>query len=231
MIAIDRPDPVKAYLERAVAEAAQDITAVTIDLEGRIRLGDAWYDFTSTLEVASLSAFHWRARVRRGVVRFRGFDRYADGVGAMRWRLFGVLPVVRGEGADVTRSARGRAALEQVFLPSALARPEVSWSVGEDGWLRAAWGLDGEPVAIELDTSPDGRLRAVRSRRWSDAEGAPWRMLWFGSEIRREACIAGLTVPAEFSAGWFYGDPRWQEGQFFEGRVVGLLPGGSGAHG
>lgn len=222
----ERPEAVQRYLKRAVTDEARAITSVTVALQGRLRLKDTWYDFTSTLQVDALRAFCWRASVRRGLVRFRGLDRYQDGRGEMIWRLFGLLPVVRASDEDVTRSARGRAALEQVFLPAALARPEVRWSLTDDGWLRAAWALDGHPVAIELSVGPDGQLRAVRSSRWSDAAGMPWRHVPFGGTLQGEVRHAGLAVPESVSVGWFHGEPREAEARFFEATVTDLWVGG-----
>jgi hypothetical protein len=66
------------------------------------------------------SGFEWTARAG-GVLS--GFDRYADGRVEMRWKLFGLLPVMRAAGPDVTRSAAGRAAAETIWLPTTLLPP------------------------------------------------------------------------------------------------------------
>jgi len=41
-----------------------------------------------------------------------GFDRFVDGDGAMRWKLFGILPIVTTAGLDIARSAVGRIMVE-----------------------------------------------------------------------------------------------------------------------
>jgi hypothetical protein len=218
---LDRPELARRYLRHALGDVPPDPAGIDVDLVGRLKLGETWYDFESTLEVDRLSGFRWNARVHRGGIRFSGHDEYRNRHGEMLWRLYGLFPVVRDDSADVTESGRGRAALEQVFLPSALARPEVTWSMAEPGWARASWELDGEDVALDYQIAEDGRLKALRTQRWSDAEGMPWHYVTFGGDIYEEARFAGMMLPSRLTAGWFYGEPRWSEGRFFEGEVTG----------
>ena len=217
-----RPLAVERYLDRHVAPQARGAEVVEVDMEGRIKLKARWYDFRSTLRVGALQSFRWDARVHGGALRFSGHDQYVAGKGEMDWRAYGLVPVVHEDSPDITHSARGRAALEQVFLPAALARPEVLWAETSDGWARASWVLDGEEVEVDLRLDPEGTITAVRSQRWSDAEGRPWRHLPFGGTCEGEVEGDGLVVPARFTVGWFYGTARWPEGRFFEGEVTGL---------
>ena len=56
----------------------------------------------------------WRATVRMHGLPIRGSDSYLDGQGAMRWRLFGIVPMVNAAGPDITRSAAGRVNIESI---------------------------------------------------------------------------------------------------------------------
>ena len=223
MIPSDLPDPARRFLTHALVDPDVDHDAVELDVEGRIKLGKRWLAFESTLKIEALRAFRWTASVHGGLLRICGHDEYADGHGEMLWRAYGLIPVMRADGPDITHAARGRAALEQVFLPCALARPEVTWSETEDGWARAAWQLDGEDVAIELHVDGNKHLSEVRLQRWSDAEGTPWRFVTFGARTEGTIEGAGLRLPAQVVAGWFYGEPRFEdEGRFFDGRITGI---------
>mmetsp|Transcript_12432 Transcript_12432/g.27148 ORF Transcript_12432/g.27148 Transcript_12432/m.27148 type:complete len:224 (-) Transcript_12432:341-1012(-) len=218
------PELSARYLHRSVARDARDALKVEVDLVGRLRLNDKWIDFQSTLSVDALSGFHWKAKAHRGLLYIFGHDEYKDGHGEMLWKLYGLIPLVHAENDDITHSARGRAALEQIFIPSALQSPLVQWTVTDDGWTRASWDLHGEVQNLEMKVGVDGAITAVRMQRWSNANGTPWKFVTFGADI---ACVQefnGLTVPAQFTAGWFYGDPnRWEtEGKFFEAHVTAL---------
>jgi len=61
----------------------------------------------------------WSATVRMHAMPIGGFDRLVDDEGAMRWKLFGIIPIVTASGPDITRSAMGRVVAESVWLPSA----------------------------------------------------------------------------------------------------------------
>ncbi len=51
----------------------------------------------------------------------------------MRWKLFGIVPVMRADGPDVSRSAKGRLELESLWLPSVLVGRDIARRVrGED---------------------------------------------------------------------------------------------------
>lgn len=75
--------------------------------------------------LAPHQGFHWSARVA-GVIG--GFDQCLDGRGQLRWKLLGLVPVMRADGPDVARSAVGRAAGEAMWLPTTLLpRFGVEW--------------------------------------------------------------------------------------------------------
>ena len=63
----------------------------------------------------------WSATVRMYGMPIRGFDRLVNDEGTMRWKLFGIIPIVTASGPDITRSAMGRVIAESVWLPSAIA--------------------------------------------------------------------------------------------------------------
>jgi len=59
----------------------------------------------------------------------KGSDRWVDGIGAAKWKVFGLIPVANAEGPDITRSAAGRAQIEGIWLPSALLNVSRSWAI------------------------------------------------------------------------------------------------------
>jgi hypothetical protein len=190
---------------------------------GELRLKGRWLPFSATQWLAPRRGFEWRASVG-GFLRFRGFDRYESGAGAMCWRLFGLLPLVRASGADVTRSARDRAAAEAFWAPAALAADEhVVWEPCPDGWIRASWEIDGASVHVELDVDDQGRPRAVRQSRWGNPDAEGWRELPFGGHLDAERTFDGLTVPTRVRGGWWFGEDRYEsEGEFFRAEVLDL---------
>ena len=76
-------------------------------MHGEIKL-KGWLPFTAEQVIRSGGDMLWQATVRQNGIPIRGFDRLVDGQGAMRWRLFGIVPVMTAAGADITRSTVGR---------------------------------------------------------------------------------------------------------------------------
>lgn len=110
------PDPVCRYLRAAIAPGTPLAAAARFRMHGQIKLG-RWLPFQAEELLAPHQGFHWAARAA-GVVS--GFDRYAGGQGQMRWRLLGLVPVMRADGPDLSRSAAGRVAGEAMWVPTAL---------------------------------------------------------------------------------------------------------------
>jgi len=82
----------------------------------------------------------WIARVG-GVVE--GVDGYADGQGAMQWKLLGLIRLLHAQGPDVSHSAAGRVAAEAVWVPTALLpRFGVTWQAADAHHLTASYRLD-----------------------------------------------------------------------------------------
>lgn len=137
----------------------------------------------------------------------------------MRWRLAGLIPVVRAAGPDVSRSARGRVAAEAALCPGALAGPDVIWRDEDDRVSVASWDFHGERMAVRFEIAPDGALRSASLARWGDRGGKGWRLQPFGALLEEERAFDGVTIPSRLRAGWGFGTADWDEGEFFRARV------------
>ena len=214
------PDPVCRYFRAAIAPGTPLAAAARFRMHGQIKLG-RWLPFQAEELLAPHQGFHWAARAA-GVVG--GFDRYADGQGQMRWRLLGLLPVMRADGPDLSRSAAGRVAGEAMWVPTALLpRFGVVWSADDDHHLTARWQLDTHEVALDLVIDDQGRLRESVFQRWGD----PGRTGTFdlhpcGGEVTANATFGGVSVPGAGRAGWFYGTDGWTEGEFFRYQLTSM---------
>lgn len=157
-----------------------------------------------------------------------GFDGYVGGEGRMSWKLLGMVPLARAQGLDVSRSAAGRCAGEALWLPTALLpRFGVRWSATSDRLLSARFPAAQEVVVHHL-IDDHGRLQSVSFERWGDpGDTGSWAMHRFGVEVTGYQTFAGLSIPSEGRAGWFFGTDRWDEGEFFRYRITDLQPSAS----
>jgi hypothetical protein len=212
------PDAVQRYLARAIAPGTPLASAVRLRMHGSIKL-KRWRHFHAEQVIVRGRGMIWRAHVKMGRLVVRGFDRYVDGEGTMQWKLFGMLPVVRGEGPDVTRSAADRFAAESIWLPSTFCSERVAWKANGADVLHARFPVNGHDEELALTTSL-GSLLAVEMKRWGNPEGGAFAETDFGALVEQEAVFDGYTIPARVRVGWHFGSARFEErGEFFHATI------------
>ena len=138
----------------------------------------------------------------------------------MRWRLFGLVPVVHATGADVDRSAAGRVALDALFVPTAWLGPAVTWQAGHDeNTAVATWSVGDNTLHHEITVGSNGSLVAATMPRWGNPIGEPWGEYPCGGTLEDESDFDGIKIPSRMRAGWFFGTDRWARGEFFRATV------------
>ena len=212
------PDPMRGYFEAAVAPGTPLATSARFRMAGSIKLGERWVPFRARQIEAPHHGFVWSARA--GVIV--GSDWYADGHGAMSWRVLGLVRVMHADGPDVSRSAAGRVGAEAVWVPTALLpRFGVTWTATDLPHITASYTLDEVDIELHYTLGDDARVRSVVFDRWGDPDDTgTWGHHPFGFEVTGHATFDGLTIPSSGRAGWFYGTDRWHEGEFIRAEIT-----------
>lgn len=208
------PDPVCRYFRTSIAAGAPLARSARLGMRGAVKLGRWWIPFRARQVSAPQHGLVWTARAG-GVIQ--GFDRYADGQGAMQWTLLGRLRLVHAQGPDLSRSAAGRVAAEAVWVPTALLpRFGVAWEAADAHHLTAGWRLDDVELEVHYILDDDARVRSVALDRWGDPDSTgTFGVHRFGHELTRYGTLDGVMIPRAGRAGWHYGTDRWSEGEFF----------------
>ena len=217
----DLPEPARRYLAHAIRPGARIANAVRLDMHGEIRLKDTWCPFKAEQVIRWQRGFVWRARVTMKGLPVSGSDRWIDGEGSMRWKLFGLLPIVTADGPDISRAALGRIQLESIWLPTVLLGVAVNWSASDSAHVGVDLRLAGHAAHVDLCVDPGGTLRTARIARWGDLDqkGA-FREYPFGGLVSEEAAFDGITIPTVLRVGWHFGSERFEtEGEFFRATV------------
>lgn len=210
---VDLPEPVGRYFEAALGSQAQTSPAAILTMRGSIKIG-RWLRFRARQLLAPRLGTVWEATVA-GVIR--GSDRYVDGTGAMDWKLFGVVPIVRADGVDVSRSSAERAAGESIWVPSAVSPAAgTKWRATGPGSITAIIDTGGHPVSIEHLIDESGRLSSSSFPRWGDPDRTgTWAEHPFGVEVAEHRQFGSIQVPSRGEVGWYHGTDRWRDGVFF----------------
>ncbi|MGD8491847.1 MAG: hypothetical protein PVI68_22775, partial [Anaerolineae bacterium] len=213
------PAGVRRYLEHAIAPGAPLARAVWARMHGEIKLR-GWLPFTAEQVIVWGRGFIWQATVRMFGLPIRGSDRWADGQGAMNWKLLGLIPVMTADGPDITRSAAGRVAGEAVWLPSVFCGDGVTWTAADGARLQATLDAHGITADLELAIDEHGRLQSVQLPRWGNPQGDAFHQIDFGALVEEEKTFGGYTIPTRLRAGWYFGSNRFEtEGEFFRATV------------
>jgi hypothetical protein len=217
----DLPEPARRYLLHAIRPGTPLASSVSLGMGGTMRLKpeQEWMPMKARQILAPPKGFVWGAEVGDGLMRFSGGDYYAKGNGRVRFWLWGVVPLVKQEGADVSRAALGRMACETIWLPSSLLPQRgVKWEASDDELARATMKIGEETITLTLFVEPDGRLREVRILRWGDqTEDGGFGYVPFGGRIQEERDFGGYTIPSKVSVGWRIGTDRYFE--FFRAQI------------
>jgi hypothetical protein len=201
----DLPEPARRYLVRAIAPGTPLATAVELEMRGQLLLepGGDPLDMIAHQILAPPDGFIWRADARRGLLRIIGFDRYVGGEGEMRWRAYGLVPVLRETGDDVTRSAAGRLAMEAVLMPAALVPGRgARWEPVDDHTARFHITIGNETMVTALTVDADGRPLRASAMRWRGDLPGGAGYARFDVEMDGELTTGGYTIPRRVQAGW-----------------------------
>ena len=189
-------------------------------MHGTIRI-KRWLPFTA-VQIVSSDGYIWAADAGWGPIRVRGFDRFTDGTAEMRWRLFGLIPVMTSSGSDTTRSAAGRHASEMIGLtPAGALAPGVTWQAIDDHRATATTTVGAFTHEVTINVDDAGVLRSSSLPRWGRPDSGPFQDHTFGVMFDGQQTIDGYSIATSIRAGWWFGTERWDEGEFFRCTVAG----------
>jgi hypothetical protein len=215
------PDAARALLQATVAPGTPRAAAACVRMRGSIKL-NRWLPFRATEVLAPGRGFIWRARVA-GLIS--GHDQCIDGVGEMQWRLAGLVTVAAGDGPDVSRSAAGREAGEAFWLPTTLLPAfGAEWRAGDDDrHVEVDVPTSVEPVTVGYELDDAGFVRAMSMPRWGDPDDTGrFGFHTFGGTMTEPRRFGDVTIPARGRVGWHFGEPGWDEGEFFRYEITDL---------
>lgn len=218
----DLPEVARRYFLHAIAPGTLLRTTVRLRMEGQFLLGDKTksqtYAMTASQILAPPDRFVWIPRMTSGPIEITGSDGLTDDAWTRFW-LNRILPVVNLKGgADLTRSALSRPALEAIWAPaSLLPQNGAVWEqIGQDT-ARVTFNTGIEPVDLTL--GPDGTVLKVVTMRWSDANAEKaFHLQPFGGTMEEEATFEGFTIPSRIAVGNHFGTGDYLA--FFQARII-----------
>lgn len=211
------PEPVRRMLIHAVDPGTPMWRSARLRMEGEIRLG-SWRYFAAEQVITPEAGFIWSATTKVLGLPVSGFDKFSNGTGEMRWRFFGVIPLVTALGEDITRSAAGRLAAESVFVPTMLVR--AAWVSTAADTAIATWRIGGQDEQVQLSVDTAGALREVTMLRWGNPAGRPFGRYPFHVVVEAERHFVSMTIPSRVRAFWPPLEESDDDGEFFRATIT-----------
>ena len=165
--------------------------------------------------------FAWVAQNRMGPINvITVLDAYSSGIGQLRVRLLGAIPLANAEGADLSLGEAMRYLAELPWAPDAiLCNRAIGWTVAEDGWLEARLPLDGQEALVRLRADETGDIVEITAsgRPAIQPDGSTALMDWRGV-FSGHADMGGRRIPLTGEVGYVV-DGRYRP--YWRGRITG----------
>jgi hypothetical protein len=191
------PEPARRWLCHAIVPGTPLARTAEIWMHGPIRLGD-WRPFTAVQRLTPREGFVWAATARLLGLPVVGFDRYTRGSGQMRWRLRNLLPVMRADGPDITRSAAERHAGELLlYVPTAAVDGPIAWRAVDEDHATVRVQLESAVIDVTITVASNGALSGLVLSRWGNPDGTSFTEHIFGAAFKDEVAFGGVTLPRE----------------------------------
>ena len=216
------PPPARRFLARALPAGVPLSPMVELGMEGEIKLGGRWLGFTAEQILRAGVGFVWAPVVGGRLLRFVGADALGPDGARMEFRLHGRIPIVRGTGPDIRRSAQGRLAAETVvWLPQAVApQSGARWIGVDDDRAIVTINAAGTDVDVEVEVDQDGQIRWLGLQRWNGSAKPPAYGSFGGSVDAIHTAGNGVRIAGDGTVGWDWHTPEQSDGVFFRYRIT-----------
>jgi hypothetical protein len=121
------------------------------------------------------------------------------------------VALFHADDSDTTRSAAGRAALENVVFAPVTVLPDrgVMWRAAGDDAIVASWELPPECPEVRVRVDERGAVRSVCASRWGNAGHKTLDYIPCGGEAHAERRFGDFVVPSSITVGWWFDTPRY----------------------
>lgn len=202
------PEAARRYFDYMIEPGTPLVTVVELRMVGDLGLGTKpsprYRPMRAHQILAPPHGLVWR--VVSGLLS--GSDGALPNASWTRFRLAGLLPVVRAGGADHQRSAFGRVVAEAAFwVPASLLPSEyVRWESTDDNRARAIMAYGQREQAVEITVARDGAPAQVLIQRWSNENADKvFRVQPFGGELYDFERFGGYRLPTRVEGGNHFG--------------------------
>lgn len=214
------PDPVKKYFKRVLTDGAPIINRVSISQTGGFRARPemtGWSRMKASQVFSTMPrAFLWHASISvLSGLSVKVCDAYINGQGAMKVKLFSMIPLIDlQKQKELNEAALQRYLAEAVWFPTALLPSQgVAWKASGENKAEATISDCGSTVSLEFEFNEKAEVISVFSPgRYRETAGkfepTPWKG-YFSNYLR----VNDTLIPHDGEVEWHLKDriyPYWK---------------------
>jgi len=206
------PEPAQRYFSFTIQPGTPLYSVVELDMTGQLGLGTKeapnYQQMNAHQILAPPQGLVWRVETEA----LSGSDAVTPETSWTRFRLFGLVPVVRASGPDHHRSAFGRVIAEAAFwAPASLLPSEtVRWGDVDENTARAFVRFNTFEQTVDITVDKAGAPVRVSIPRWSNENPErEFRVQPFGGELSYFRDFGGYRLPTRVEGGNHFGTPDY----------------------
>ncbi len=202
------PVPVQRYYRYCGYIGLEKMLSATIEWEKtflRFLPHSGW----KAMECLQFSAVEEPARIvymkskLLGFLPFEGKDKYKDGHGNMKMRLFYLLNIADAKGREIDASALITILAEALLVPSYALQPYITWQPVNDITAKATITYNGTRVSGNFFFTETGRfLKFETADRYYSESGKNYKRMKWTAIAKSYKTINRISFPTFFNATW-----------------------------
>ena len=207
------PEPARRYFDFSIAQGTPLSGAVTLRMEGQLGLGSKLDPNYRNMRASQILAPPYGLVWRVDMGALSGSDGCSPENSWTRFRLFGLIPVVRAGGnPDHHRSAFGRVVAEGTFWVPAflLLHDGVVWESLDENSVRATIVFGAFTQSVDIEVGETGQPQQVVIQRWSNENVEKvFREQPFGGYLSDFKDFSGYQLPTTVEGGNHFGSDSY----------------------
>lgn len=208
------PPVIKNWLHVIGAVGREPIRNIRLKQTGTIKLKPDQTEWTASeseqISFTDPPGFRWDVKMKMGRGIFvTGKDSFEDGLGSMRIKLGGIMPISKTLANEKTnQSSLQRYLMELAWYPTAAVGAYISWKEVDALTAIATLKYAGLTGSATFYFDEQYELLKVEAWRYKESEADAPHVLCTGT-IKRQQRVDGLMMPVEIDISWLLEEGRF----------------------
>jgi hypothetical protein len=199
------PEVAQRYLSYAQVVGKEPIRTVRLRQQGSMRTqpGQKWLPMVAEQYFTTTPpAFLWHATMQLfPFVWISATDRFSEGHGTMRIKLWSVIPMGNAHGSEMDQSEMQRYLAEMIWFPTAWLSDAIEWQAIDAHSVKATMRESGVAAPVVLHVNEQGQLTHVTADRYKEEHGHYLLAPWSGQCYDYQE-VDGMRIPTRIEITW-----------------------------